>query len=144
LIEISARPPVLWRWVCGCRRQPHKSEFGIRILFKVGSNFVQKIPPIRKRGCWLALCEGSPADFRRKIEFFVFQNKVRADIFSGSLAVCLSASAFWQARAEGGSVFALPAAEPVNKIGSDFFKYTPPVGRCVTTLPRISLTQNNK
>jgi len=31
---------------------------------------------------------GLAADFRRKIGFFVFQNKVRANIFSGSLAVC--------------------------------------------------------
>ena len=38
-------------------------------------------PPIGKRSVWLARCEGSPADFKRKIEFFVFQNKVRADIF---------------------------------------------------------------
>lgn len=43
---IFARPPVLGGgWVCGCLRQPHKSEFGVRILFKVGSNFVQKAPP---------------------------------------------------------------------------------------------------
>jgi DNA-binding XRE family transcriptional regulator len=35
-------------------------------------------PPIRKRGCWLALCEGSPADFRRKIEFFVFVLRSKA------------------------------------------------------------------
>ena len=38
-------------------------------------------PPIGKRSVWLARCAGSPADFKRKIEFFVFQNKVRADIF---------------------------------------------------------------
>ena len=29
-------------------------------------------PPVGKSEVWLALCEGSPADFRRKIEFFVF------------------------------------------------------------------------
>jgi len=29
----------------------------------------------------------TPADFRQKFTFFTFQNKVRADIFSGSLAV---------------------------------------------------------
>jgi hypothetical protein len=40
-------PPVLGDgWVCGCRRQPHKSEFSVGILFKVGSNYVQKIPPV--------------------------------------------------------------------------------------------------
>jgi len=33
-----------------------------------------------------------------------------------------------QGEASGrGAVFALPPAEPVNEIGSDFFKYTPPV-----------------
>jgi len=56
------------------------------------------------------------------------QNKVRADIFSGSLVVCLFASAsrlrtasVGQARRggrKGGLVFALPPAEPVNEIGS--------------------------
>ena len=38
-------------------------------------------PPVGKSEVWLALCEGSPADFEAEIEFFVFQNKVRADIF---------------------------------------------------------------
>jgi len=42
---IFARPPVLGGgWVCGCRRQPHKSEVSVGILFKISSNFVQKIP----------------------------------------------------------------------------------------------------
>ena len=30
-------------------------------------------PPVRKCLCWLALCEGSPADFKRKLKFFIFQ-----------------------------------------------------------------------
>ena len=64
------------------------------------------------------------------------QNKVRADIFSGSLAVCLFASAsrlrtasVGQARRGGrkGGLGGIPLAEPVNEIGSDIFKYTPPV-----------------
>jgi len=42
------------------------------------------------------------------------------------LEIVLSASAFWRGGRKGGPVFALPPAEPVNKIGSDFFKYTPP------------------
>ena len=46
------------------------------------------------------------------------QNKVRADIFSGSLAVCLFASASRRGGRKGGLVFALPPAEPVNEIGS--------------------------
>ena len=55
---IFARSPVLGGgWVCGCRRQPHKSEFSVGVLFKVGSNFVQKIPPVKKRGCWLTLLQ---------------------------------------------------------------------------------------
>jgi len=42
---IFARPPVLGGgWVCIRLRRTHKSEFGVGILFKVGSNFVQKIP----------------------------------------------------------------------------------------------------
>jgi len=45
------------------------------------------------------------------------------------LAVCLFASAFGRGGRKGGSVFALPPAEPVNEIGSDIFKYTPPVGK---------------
>ena len=53
------------------------------------------------------------------------QNKVRADIFSGSLAVCLFASASRRGGRKGGLVFALPPAEPVYEIGSDIFKYTP-------------------
>jgi len=40
-------------------------------LLKESSNFVQETPPVRKCLCWLALCEGSPADFKRKLEFFI-------------------------------------------------------------------------
>jgi hypothetical protein len=57
------------------------------------------------------------------------QNKVRADIFSGSLAVCLFASASRRGGREGG-LGGIPPAEPIGrKISSDFFKYTPPVGK---------------
>jgi len=35
-------------------------------------------------------------------------------------------------------VFALPPAEPVNEIGSDIFKYTPPVGKCSVWLARYA------
>ena len=56
------------------------------------------------------------------------RNKVRADIFSGSLAVCLFASAFGRGGRKGGSG-GIPPAEPVNEIGSDIFKYIPPVGK---------------
>ena len=56
------------------------------------------------------------------------QNKVRADIFSGSLAVCLFASASRRGGRKGG-LGGIPSAEPVNEIRSDIFKYTPPVGK---------------
>jgi len=52
-----------------------KSEFSVRIFFEKSSNFVQKTPPVRKCLCRLALCEGSPADFKRKLEFFIFAPK---------------------------------------------------------------------
>jgi len=66
------------------------------------------------------------------------QNKVRADIFSGSLAVCLFASVSRRGGRKGGLVFALPPAEPVNEIGSDIFKYTPPVGKRSVWLARYA------
>ena len=49
----------------------------IRIFVKKCSNFVQKTPPVGKCLCWLALCEGSPADFKRKLEFFIFAPLLR-------------------------------------------------------------------
>ena len=36
------------------------------------SDFFKYTPPVGKSEVWLALYEGSPADFRHKIEFFVF------------------------------------------------------------------------
>jgi len=66
------------------------------------------------------------------------QNKVRADIFSGSLAVCLFAFALRRGGRKGGLVFALPPAEPVNEIGSDIFKYTPPVSKSCFWLARYA------
>ena len=49
----------------------------LRILSEVHSNFVQYTPPVGKCLCWLALCEGSPADFKRKLEFFIFAPLLR-------------------------------------------------------------------
>jgi len=58
------------------------SKISMQKLLKVkGSNVLDYIPPVGKCLCWLALCEGSPADFKRKLKFFIFQNEVRADIF---------------------------------------------------------------
>jgi hypothetical protein len=86
---IFARPPVLGGgWVCVHRRRTHKSEVAVRILFKVGSNFIQKIPPfydfgVLRRYC-LALASlglGKNNDFIRIFEIkkqFSLQNlKVR-------------------------------------------------------------------
>jgi len=39
---------------------------------EIGSDIFKYTPPIGKRSVWLARCEGSPADFKRKIEFFIF------------------------------------------------------------------------
>jgi len=53
------------------------------------------------------------------------QNKVRADIFSGSLAVCLFATASRRGGRKGG-LGGIPPAEPiVRNFGSDIFKQTP-------------------
>ena len=49
--------------------------------YKDGSVPDPSAPPVGKCLCLLALCEGSPTDFKRKLEFFIFQNEVRADIF---------------------------------------------------------------
>jgi len=42
------------------------------------------------------------------------------------LEIVLSASAFWRGGRKGGSVFALPPAEP-SQFRSDIFKQTPPI-----------------
>ncbi|MDD3607843.1 MAG: hypothetical protein PHQ20_03555 [Candidatus Moranbacteria bacterium] len=39
----------------------------LQILGEISSNFFERTPPVRKCLCWLALCEGSPADFKRKL-----------------------------------------------------------------------------
>jgi len=39
---------------------------------EIGSDIFKYIPPVGKCSVWLALCEGSPADFEAEIEFFVF------------------------------------------------------------------------
>jgi len=44
----------------------------LQILGEICSNFFERTPPVGKCLCWLALCEGSPADFKRKLEFFIF------------------------------------------------------------------------
>ena len=70
------------------------------------------------------------------------QSKVRADIFSGSLAVCLFASASRRGGRKGGLVFALPPAEPRHNFGSDIFKQTPPVGKSEVWLASRFSVQN--
>jgi len=49
----------------------------LQILSEICSNFFERTPPVRKCFCWLALCEGSPADFKRKLEFFIFAPLLR-------------------------------------------------------------------
>jgi len=44
---------------------------------EICSNFFQRTPPVGKCLCWLALYEGSPADFKRKLEFFIFAPLLR-------------------------------------------------------------------
>jgi hypothetical protein len=82
-------------------------------------------PPVRKCLCWLALCEGSPADFKRKLEFFIFQNEVRADIFSGSLAVFQSERVASAGGRKGGLGGIPPALQILGEISSNFFESTP-------------------
>jgi len=54
---LFARPPVLGGgWVCVRRRRTHKSEVCVGILFKVGSNFIQKIPPVYNFGVLREIC----------------------------------------------------------------------------------------
>ena len=36
----------------------------LQILGEICSNFFERTPPVGKSKVWLALCEGSPADFR--------------------------------------------------------------------------------
>ena len=50
----------------------------LQILGEICSNFFERTPPVGKCLCWLALCEGSPADFKRKLEFFIFAPLLRS------------------------------------------------------------------
>ena len=59
------------------------------IVRKISSDFFKYTPPVGKRKVWLALCEGSPADFRRKIEFFVFVPRSKSARSGLSLIFCL-------------------------------------------------------
>ena len=63
--------------------------------------------------------------------------KFEPTFFSGSLAVCLFASASRRGGRKGG-LGGIPPAEPVNEIGSDIFKYTPPVGKRSVWLARCA------
>ena len=49
----------------------------LQMLGEICSNFFERTPPVGKCLCWLALCEGSPADFKRKLEFFIFAPLLR-------------------------------------------------------------------
>ena len=49
----------------------------LQILGEICSNFFERTPPVGKCLCWLALCEGSPANFKCKLEFFIFAPLLR-------------------------------------------------------------------
>jgi len=60
----------------------------LQILGEICSNFFERTPPVGKCLCWLALSHfalratrdkyaGSPADFKRKLEFFIFAPLLR-------------------------------------------------------------------
>jgi len=49
-------------------------------------------------------------------------NSIKEFAAKEKLEIVLPASAFWRGGWKGDSVFALPPAESINKIGSDFFK----------------------
>src|SRR3989344_3469298 len=55
----------------------------LQIFGEICSNFFERTPPVRKCLFWLALCEGSPADFKRKLEFFIFAPLLRGLVKSG-------------------------------------------------------------
>src|SRR3989344_8308124 len=70
-----------------------------------------------------------------KKKFSSSQNEVRDDIFSGSLAVCHSASVSDRGGRKGGLGGIPPAESVLGEIGSNFFVNTPPVGKCFCWLP---------
>ena len=58
----------LERWLSGWKRRSRKAVSALG-----GSGVrIPPSPPVGKRSVWLARYAGSPPDFRRKIEFFVF------------------------------------------------------------------------
>ena len=65
------------------------------------------------------------------------QNEVRADIFSGSLAVFQSERVASAGRRKGG-FGGIPPAEPRRNFGSDIFKQTPPVSKRRVWLARYA------
>ena len=58
--KLEGWPSGLWRWF---RKPMGVKPAQVRILYP---------PPVGKRSVWLARYAGSPPDFERKIEFFVF------------------------------------------------------------------------
>jgi len=56
--------------------------------------------------------------------------------------IVLSAFASRRGGRKGDSVFALPPAEPVNEIGSDIFKYPPPVMKTIEEILKLPNNEN--
>jgi len=65
------------------------------------------------------------------LEFFIFQNEVRADIFSDSLAVFQSERVASAGGRKGGLGGIPPALQILGEISSNFFESTPPVEKGV-------------
>ena len=71
---------VLWRFAFPLPLLGEAGGRGVRSLAlpptepvnEIGSDIFKYIPPVGKSSCWLARYAGSPPDFERKIEFFVF------------------------------------------------------------------------
>jgi len=70
---------VLWRFAFSLPLQGEAGGKGVwggippaEPVNEIGSDIFKYTPPIGKRGRWLARYAGSPPDFERKIEFFVF------------------------------------------------------------------------
>ena len=77
---------VLWRFAFSLPFQGEAGGRGVlgeippalQILGEISSNFFERTPPVGKRRVWLARYAGSPADFRREIEFlFLFREAKR-------------------------------------------------------------------
>jgi len=76
---------VLWRFAFSLPLQGEAGRKGGLVFAlppaepvnEIGSDIFKHTPPVGKSEVWLALCEGSPPDFERKIELFIFNSAKR-------------------------------------------------------------------